>query len=329
MRRVVTQLKKRIDCVDFRKIHNGFTKCNFLLRHENILYGVNKEYIQNPMEKGKYYVVRDNIKYAVIDYPIGNLDYDQLVIDLIVIMFKISSHHNNISLIELQLQYLTSLKNENYYEKKYQQNLLLAKILCGNTRYIKLFNKFHLSRISSNSIVKIEKNIEEIMGMELYIRIKTTSIINPSRYEVMIKPLIQSLEDPSKLLDYLSYVAYYGAALILVKNMKVTTEYTFDNNINDKLIINFNSLYQDYTTRMKKIIMYKMIHAKRIKMIGRLVNAKCNKVLTYDNLYYLPEYISYLDNNTIKERKGNFIVKMNQQLEISDLYECISLEKIK
>ncbi len=330
MKRVVTQLKKRIDCVDFRKIYNGFIKCNFLLRYDNVLYGINKEYILEPKEKGQFMIIRDNIKYAVIDYPIGNLDYDQLVIELIVVMFKVFNSNNcKKGLVELELKYLTTYKNQTYYENKYQQNLLIAKILSGNTRYLKLCNKYYESRLRNNPIAEIEKRLEELNGLELYIKLQTTKIVKPALYESMLNPIISSLEDPSKLFDYLSYTSTYGAALLLIKNVKVKLEYNYINNVSDKLIINFASLYRDYSARMKKIMMYKMVHAKKMKIIGKLSNAYCQKILVSDNLYYLPDYIEYVDGNAIKFKKGNFIVKMNEELEISEFYECMSLEKIK
>lgn len=330
MKRVVTQLKKRINCVDFRKIYPGFTKCNFLLRYENILYDINKEYLLEPKEKGSLWIVREQIKYVIIDYPIGNLDYDQLVIDLIVLMFKFFKiHSSKISVNYLELKYLTTLKDKGYYEHKYQQNLLAAKILSGNHRCVRTYKKVYESRIKAESIVLIEKQLEEEMGMELYIKIQATKLVKPSQYDSMIKPIICILEDPTKLFDYLSYVSSYGAALLLIDNLKTKNDSNFLELSADKLIINFSSLYYDYYIRTKKLIMYKMIHAKKVKFFGKIQNTNFKRVLVCDNLYYIPDYIIYNDNNEIKEKKGDFIVKINDNLDICESYECISLDKIK
>lgn len=326
MKRVVIQLKKRLDKIDFRKIHKGFSKCNFLLRYKNNLYDTLKTYPSS--SNTNYYIIIEDITYAIIDYPSGPLNYNNLLIELISIMFKVYySKINHKFSLDNELEFLIKPKNSLYYEFKYKQNLLFSKLLTSkviNKNELKIFLS---NRIKQNKIVQKEIEIEKYYGMEKYIKLKTIKLIDESLYNNEIIKLINILEDPSNLFNYFNYVKEYGAALLMIKNNSFK-QTNYESYIDDNLLINFQYLLKSNNTKIRRIMMYKMIHARKIKITGKLKNARLEKVLNNEDLYYLPEMIEYTENGVKKVKKGDFIIKINDDLEIIESYECLSLSKI-
>lgn len=328
MNRIVIQLKKRLDNIDFRKILKGFVKCNFLLKKENILYGITEEFYLNLTEKGKDYIIRNNIKYVVVDYPIGNFNYDDILIDIIVKMFKVNNHFKNEELTNDKLKLLTHNKNAHYYDLKYKTNLLLSQIISGNSRLIPYLKRLLKKRIDNDDFVKQEVLLEEQLGLEKYVKLKAIKLLNPKKFDEEIKLIITILEDPTKLFNYFSYVKVYGAAYLLFKNLNIVEKNLCINNDIEDLLINFENLMSNNNIRIRRLMMYKMIHAKKIKITGVLNDVCIEKVVSNDNLFYLPDFIQYEENGQIKRRKGDFLIKMNKELEILESYECLSIEKI-
>ena len=80
--------------------------------------------------------------------------------------------------------------------------------------------------------------------------------------------------------------------------------------------------------RVKKILMHKMIHARKLNFKGKIISFDYENFLVWENLFYLPNEIKLFYNGKVITKKGDFILKINDKLEIEEGYECFSIEKI-
>ena len=77
----------------------------------------------------------------------------------------------------------------------------------------------------------------------------------------------------------------------------------------------------------KKLLMHKMINAKKSYLKGKVIDIDFNNVYACDNLLYLPNEITILYNNKKVVKKGEFLLQLNESLGIIEGYECFSIEK--
>ena len=132
MERVAIQIKKRLDKIDCRKIYKNYRKINFLILNNNILYGINRVFKLEDSEQNKTYVIKNHEKYVVLEIKEKDINYDLKLIELLQRMIMVlKDEDNQINNINSELEYLIANKNQKFYELKYEENILLAKILSG------------------------------------------------------------------------------------------------------------------------------------------------------------------------------------------------------
>ena len=136
------------------------------------------------------------------------------------------------------------------------------------------------------------------------------------------------LEDPTKLLNYVNYIESFSTIHLLINSIIENNNIKITNKEVDKPIFSFSKLILEKDKKIKKILMHKMIHAKKTSFTGKLLNIDFEKVLVSNDLFYLPNEITYLYKGHIITKKGDFILKIDKSLEIIEGYECFSIEKI-
>lgn len=325
MERVAIQIKKRLDKIDCRKIYKNYRKINFLILNNNILYGINRVFKLEDSEQNKTYVIKNHEKYVVLEIKEKDINYDLKLIELLQKMIMVlKDEDNQINNINSELEYLIANKNQKFYELKYEENILLAKILSGQAEEEKTWKEIIKRRLNQNKIVNKEYEILEEKGFEKYVYLKACQLVNLKTYEMEIRKLINTLIDPIKVFDICKYFQSFGAAILLASST-LPINFRISNNY-DYSIISFQALYDDYQSRIRKMMMYKMIHARKVKISGKLIAARFDQVLASSDLFYLPYEIIYQKNSDKKRKTGDFIVKISPDMQIKEAYECLSLD---
>lgn len=338
MQRIAIQLKKRLNTVDFRKIKKGFLKTRFLLLYENTLYGIDQLFMIKDNERGKDYVIRNGEYYAVSEILAVKVDYDSLLIDIINKMYTINkvikssnsslmNNNTDNSVNDKIVDLLLYNKDSNFYSSLYEDNLTLSLIINGNTKYLDLFKRNESTK-SKNSFWKKLYSLERILGESYYIDLKATSVVSNKQYLNKLKILTNALEDPLKVFDIFKYLEYFGAALLLIDDIKTTTNKTLDILTLPKSLINFTSIYDDYIKRANNILNYKLTRARKVKISGRLVSIEYKYSITGSTYYYLPKKIEYISDEIVKQRKGDFLLKITSTKDIVEAYECSPLSEV-
>lgn len=324
MNRVVQQLKRKIEGIDFRKIYYNFEKIPFLIQKDALLFDINKSYKDLEINNNK--TILNGEVYVVLNITNQDINFKELTIQLIMLMFK--SQNKQVKNIYTELKYLQQPKNNNYYVQKYQENLYAAGALKNNLDYLKKYITLSDKRKQESFVDNVEKKLESYIGLEKYIKLRVLELLNPDEYYYELQILLEKLEDPCNLINYIQNVEYFSAVyLLLSKKAQEEKIETVNCEINTPLF-NFENLLKENDSIVKKILMHKMINARKSHINGKLIFAKLDKVKVSGNLYYFPEQITLLVNNRVITKKGDYIVKLNDSYEIEEAYECFLISKI-
>ena len=317
MERVYNQVKRIIDNVNFDKIYKGFVKKKIVLKINGIAYCNDKSILNNQISNNDY------VTYEISSKEISIKD---IVIELIVKMFELQFDVNPCN--QERLKFLLMKKSSEFYELKYQLNLVMVNILKGNTEltssYLAILNEIK----KEESIYLLEEQIEKNIGLKKYIKLKLLEMFKPDDYHFKLRFLIDTLEDPTKLVNYINYAEDFSVAYLLVNSQIKEVSVNQGLASIEKPLFSFSKLILQKDKQTKKLLMHKMINAKKSYLKGKIIDIDFNNVYACDNLLYLPNEITILYNNKKVVKKGEFLLQLNDSLEIIEGYECFSIEKI-
>lgn len=320
MNRVYVQVKRIVNNIDFNKISEKLNKQLFLIKKNNYLYGLEKEILSIESNliivDDKTYIIyevkeTDSIKDIVIGVVLKMNDYQQ-----------IKGEYNKEKLLFLSMQ-----KTNDYYIKKYQQSLLMVKALkLDKTIYNDCYNI--MNKRNNDDLVSLEMKLESVVGFRKYLELKLLEMFKYEEYQFNMRTIFETLEDPLKLLNYINNIENFSAAYLLVNSiLKQVNTKNVDLEL-DKPLFSFEKLMLENDRKVKKLLMYKMINARKFSHQGKIINCNFSKTKVSDNLYYFPDEIIIYNNYKTIVKKGDFILKLNSDFEIEEGYECFSIDKI-
>ena len=324
MNRVVQQLKRKIDGIDFRKIYYNFEKMPFLIKKDTLLYDLNQSYKDLEINNNKT-ILNSNV-YVVLDITNQEINFKDLTIELVMIMFK--AQIKKVNNIFTELKYLQQQKTNDYYVKKYQENLYAAGALRGNLEYLKKYITLNGIRKKDAFVENVEKKLESYVGLEKYIKLRLLELFNPDEYSYELQIIYEKLEDPCNLINYIQNIEYYSAVYLLLSKKAIEEKIELVECEITMPLFNFENLLKENDSIVKKILMHKMINARKSYIKGKIIYAKLDKVKVSGNLYYFPEQITLFTNNRVTTKKGDYIAKLNENYEIEEAYECFLISKI-
>jgi hypothetical protein len=324
MNRVVQQLKRKIDGIDFRKIYYNFEKMPFLIKKDTLLYDLNQSYKDLEINNNKT-ILNSNV-YVVLDITNQEINFKDLTIELVMLMFK--AQMKKVNNIFTELKYLQHQKTNDYYVKKYQEHLYAAGALRGNIEYLKKYITLNGIRKKEAFVEEIEKKLESYVGLEKYIKLRLLELFNPDEYSYELQIIYEKLEDPCNLINYIQNIEYYSAVYLLLSKKAIEEKIELVECEITMPLFNFENLLKENDSIVKKILMHKMINARKSYIKGKIIYAKLDKVKVSGNLYYFPEQITLFANNRATTKKGDYIVKLNDSYEIEEAYECFLISKI-
>ncbi|MBP3504420.1 MAG: hypothetical protein J6K18_04765 [Bacilli bacterium] len=320
MKRVYVQVKRIINNIDFNKIIDNFEKCSFLIKKNNYLYGLDDKYLTDK----KDFIIIDNKFYIIYEAKETDTIKD-IVIGTILKMYE--NQRKEIDLSDKILKILTLSKNNDYYINKYQQNLLISRILKKDKTIINECCSL-INLRETDQIVQIEKQIESEIGKKKYLEYKLLERFKYDEYMLKLRDIFECLEDPTKLFEYPCYVEKFSIAYLLATNIIKDYKYKSCNVEVLKPLFSFEKLIMENDKKIKKLLMYKMINAKRILFTGKVIKFNLTKVKVSENLYFFPDEITIIYDKKIINKKGDFILKLSNEFEIEEGYECFSIDKI-
>lgn len=322
MERIYNQVKRIIDNLNFEKIYKGFRKCKFILKiHSN--YYCNDKLLLNEVLLSNNDLEK---KYVIYEIKTNEINIKDIVINVVFRMFEMQFEINQCS--EQCLKFLLVKKDSNYFIKKYQQSLLMVNILKGNEKVLNKYVKLLNERKNNDFVTQIEEVIEKNIGLKKYVELKLLEIFKPDEYRYELRFILDKLEDPCNLLNYINYSIEFSIVYLLVENKILDVKVT-DLILNeDKPLFSFDKLILQKDKQTKKFLMHKMINARKTFLKGKILKIDFKNVSSCDDLLYLPNEITIQHNNKIITKKGEFILQVNEHLEIIGGYECLSLEKI-
>jgi hypothetical protein len=324
MNRVVQQLKRKIDGIDFRKIYYNFEKMPFLIKKDTLLYDLNQSYKDLEINNNKT-ILNSNV-YVVLDITNQEINFKDLTIELVMLMFK--AQMKKVNNIFTELKYLQHQKTNDYYVKKYQEHLYAAGALRGNFEYLKKYSTLNGIRKKDAFVENVEKKLESYVGLEKYIKLRLLELFNPDEYSYELQIIYEKLEDPCNLINYIQNIEYYSAVYLLLSKKAIEEKIELVECEITMPLFNFENLLKENDSIVKKILMHKMINARKSYIKGKIIYAKLDKVKVSGNLYYFPEQITLFTNNRVTTKKGDYIVKLNENYEIEEAYECFLISKI-
>ena len=324
MNRVVQQLKRKIDGIDFRKIYYNFEKMPFLIKKDTLLYDLNQSYKDLEINNNKT-ILNSNV-YVVLDITNQEINFKDLTIELVMLMFK--AQMKKVNNIFTELKYLQHQKTNDYYVKKYQEHLYAVGALRGNFEYLKKYITLNGIRKKDAFVENVEKKLESYVGLEKYIKLRLLELFNPDEYSYELQIIYEKLEDPCNLINYIQNIEYYSAVYLLLSKKAIEEKIELVECEITMPLFNFENLLKENDSIVKKILMHKMINARKSYIKGKIIYAKLDKVKVSGNLYYFPEQITLFANNRVTTKKGDYIVKLNENYEIEEAYECFLISKI-
>ena len=324
MNRVVQQLKRKIDGIDFRKIYYNFEKMPFLIKKDTLLYDLNQSYKNLEINNNKT-ILNSNV-YVVLDITNQEINFKDLTIELVMLMFKVQM--KKVNNIFTELKYLQHQKTNDYYVKKYQEHLYAAGALRGNLEYLKKYITLNEIRKKDTFVENVEKKLESYVGLEKYIKLRLLELFNPDEYSYELQIIYEKLEDPCNLINYIQNIEFYSAVYLLLTKKAIEEKIELVECEITMPLFNFENLLKENDSIVKKILMHKMINARKSYIKGKIIYAKLDKVKVSGNLYYFPEQITLFTNNRVTTKKGDYIVKLNENYEIEEAYECFLISKI-
>jgi hypothetical protein len=178
------------------------------------------------------------------------------------------------------------------------------------------------------SVENVEKKLESYVGLEKYIKLRLLELFNPDEYSYELQIIYEKLEDPCNLINYIQNIEYYSAVYLLLSKKAMEEKIELVECEITMPLFNFENLLKENDSIVKKILMHKMINARKSYIKGKIIYAKLDKVKVSGNLYYFPEQITLFANNRVTTKKGDYIVKLNENYEIEEAYECFLISKI-
>ena len=323
MERVYLQVKRIISNIDFNKIYNGFIKMQFLIKYDNYLYGLNELFLYNKQDDE---ITIAGVKYIIYDLDTYDINIKNIVVEIVHKMFKYQFKIKEYD--DEKIKYLTTKKDSNYYVTKYQLNLFAVNIVKGNLRLIDDYLCINDKLKSTYQVYKYEYILENNVGLVEYVNLKLLSMFKLDEYNCKLRHYIDIVEDPCKLLNYINFIKEYSVINLLVNNLVSINNYKNTLKEVDKPLFSFDKLVLEKNKRVKKILMHKMIHARKLNFKGKIISFDYDNFLVCENLFYLPNEIKLFYNGKVITKKGDFILKINDKLEIEEGYECFSIEKI-
>ena len=243
-------------------------------------------------------------------------------------ILKMYDHQRKeIDLTDNVLKILTLSKNNDYYINKYQQNILISRVLKKDKTIINECCSL-INLRNNDQIGQIEMQIESKIGEKKYLKYKLLEKFKYDEYMIKMRDIFECLEDPTKLFEYPNNIEKFSVAFLLATNILKDYKYKLCDIEMVKPLFSFEKLIIENDKKIKKLLMYKMINAKRVLFTGKIVKFNLNKVKVSDNLYFFPDEITFINDNKIINKKGDFILKLNNQFEIEEGYECFSIDKI-
>jgi hypothetical protein len=321
MNNVVIQLKKKYDQVDLRNYCKECKKIPFLLRNNGILYGLNESLIDY---ENKEVMIINNKKHVVINAD-NNFNYDDLLKRLVITTSKVQNKTKQYDFNNILL-YLQMEKESNYYKNKYYQNITISSLLRNELGFAEKYLSIKNTRNNSN-LYNIEVQIEKTYSKEYLTEILYLKKNNPMEYHFKIQTIINVLEDPCSIFNYLKNIKVFSLAYLLAEH--ICDKYRLDDKLltYEDTLFNFDNLIYEFTQKHKNIIKYKMIHAKLHNITGKLINTDIEKIIYSDNLFYFPEFIIFEYDNKIYKKYGEFILRLEGN-NIIECYECFNYDSL-
>lgn len=322
MKKIVIQLKKMYDQIDLRYYYKGLNKLPFLIKYQGILYGQDNQFIDYDYDKK---VILNETLYIIISNDKDIIDYNNLLKQLIVNTITSQIEKEEIY-TQIIFRYLAFDKNSDYYKNKYRQNLSIVKLLKDN-HSIKEYIMIKKQRKQSK-IIDIERNIESSYAITEYIEMLFDKKYNNFEYNMKLQNIIDILEDPCKLFNYNKYIKAFSVAFLLAEHILSKRNLEYNGFIDDDYLFNFNNLIKEFKIKNNNIIEYKNIHVKSCNIKGVIIDSNIENIITNGELYYCPTFITFKNDNKLYKELGDFIIKLNDNLEIIECKKCFSLEQL-
>lgn len=330
--RSIIQIKKMLDRIDYRKIDPKLIRIPFLIRNDNHFYGINETYVLNNISKDALWVEINQKSYVIYCSNLEQLNYQEAVEKLVENMILYNLEQTKKEEADYHLEYCLCEKNASFYSDKYKECILATEIIRTNKGSLFTYKKNKKELMEKYAAARITCRTERECGRFEFLRLKSLMQINKEQYIQELEKHLKIVEDPMNLFDYYDYIISYSVITQMVEEkIWKTKEETKMSNLLDQelnLMINFNRLLTDYETKVKQMMIYRMGHAKKAKVEGTLLRIPERGIRASGDLFYIPSKIMYLQEEKIKQKKGDFIVRLDDNLSIVEAYECLSLNKI-
>lgn len=322
MKKIANQLKKIYDQIDLRYFYKGLRKLPFLIKHNGILYDQDNQFIDYDYDKK---VVLNDTLYVLVNNNKNEIDYNYLLKQLILNTITLQIEKNEFD-TQLIFKYLSCNKNSDYYKNKYRQNLSIVKLL-KDDQSIAEYNMIKKYRNQSISF-ELERIIESSYAKSEYLEMLFDKKYNNLEYSIKLKSIIDILEDPCKLFNYNKYLKSFSIAFLLAEHISSKRNFKTKEIVEDEYLFNFNNLIKEFKIKNNNIIEYKNIHVKSCNIKGKIVNSNIECIITNGDWYYCPSFIIFKINNKLYKELGDFMIKLDSNLEIMECKKCFSLAQL-
>lgn len=311
MNELIKKIKVKLSRIDFRKIYDHFPKMNFYIYYENKYYDGRNIFSKESFSK---ILLRKTTRdYVILTLDNKNVNRDDIIIELVNKMF-------NQYLLSLNKQPLTHLNYDIVFK---EETIDIFKL-----RYQFFSNLLNNLKTETKTIYFDEEKCLDIeyfkeVGLKSYIELRTYKQLNKQVYDNKINELIKTISNPFIIFEPFRYQTQIGVSINLICSFK--RKQTDNQQVSEDININF--LYENYLASTRRLMMNKMIRAKKLKIDGYFVKTNLSKMIKNEHLYYISNFFQFERNHKIYQKDGEFILKINQSSFIEEAYECISLEK--
>lgn len=339
---IYKEVSKRIKTLNFHKIWNGFKPFKFALYNDEVVIYEGKELTKTNQFMGNTAIDYNGEQVAIWKVTKKDDDYDILTSKIVHEMFHAFQINSNESRFPKEMEAIIKYKyNAKNLNIKLAENYLLSELVEKyEDEKFKLFLSYRNYRRTLDPFAfNYEASIEVIEGTANYVELKALEQLNKRKSFKLLNRFTNSITNVKNFIP-VRIISYDVGAIIL--------KIILDNNIPmDKRIFKGQYLYINQLLKNHQLTsspdvldlfseLLKKDEVKLKKTINKAIKQepiikgkyKLHAFNVYDARYYkgfliTNYFLGYIENGKSVFINGDFIVKMNKEYIISEIYKVV------
>jgi len=252
LQRIYVDVCEILNVLNFNSIYSGFHKFKFALYNSEIICFDGKIIPYQEDFRGNTaklyageYIAIWNMELDPVD------DVEILAYSLVHEMFHCYQHKMGESRFPSDLTLLNRPDDNEYYQKKYNENLQLIEAYVNHDmEHLRKFAMIRNQRFAAfPEFLRQEYKTETIEGMAEYVALKALKLINLKKYHVIIESYLANLRTEKELLFDIRRMCYYSGSIYFLclenLNHSVRNDFRLETTAYEQNVLDINNAFVD------------------------------------------------------------------------------------